>query len=161
LQRQRIEADDRRQAGMIYSHSVLVTRVMRKVGTGNHQCAAFPQRRGQRARERLTVFSRRFGDDDGHELFARLDALQERQLHLDRVFSLVRAALERDAAIGLHQRSRQLTINRHVTHRHGKRAFGPDGTPARHRIGMVRAQDDDGIIIHALSLLECLRRDVA
>ena len=100
-------------------------------------------------------------DHDRHELFARLDALQERQLHLDGVFSLVRAALERDAAVGLHQRARQLAVNRHVAQRRGIRAFRPDGKPARHRVGVIRAQHDDGIVIHALGLLERVRRDVA
>ena len=61
LQRQRIEADDRRQRGAIHSDRIVVARVMRKVGAGDDERVAILQRRGERVGQRLAVFQRRFG----------------------------------------------------------------------------------------------------
>ena len=135
--------------------------VVRQVRARDDERASVLQQSGQRAAEPRAHRRVLAGDDHGQDARGGEQPLHEGHLHLDGVLLLVHPVVPRDVGVGLHQRLGQGRVDRRHAERRAEPGALVEADAVEARVGVVGAENDDGVVAAAGGLREAVGRDLA
>ena len=143
----RVEAGDRFERPAIGRDRVLPGRVVGQVGTGDDQRPATRQQAAERSAEPADHVGVVAGHDRRHDRRRRKQALRERDLHLERVFTGVHRRVGHAVRVFFDQRGRERLVHFRDAERRPEAAAREDADAAESGAGVVRAEDHDGVVL--------------